>query len=300
MKLQPIIQYILKYYRPNKSKLFVSILCLTICYLSFEIVISFSSIIEKSSQQTFQKHFKDASFIISPPSGISFDRNGQLSNTDDLDSSLIHTFTSHFNNTDFSLVATNSNSISYIVIKNKSLLPNLKKFCKENEIRILSSFYVEDAASNNKVLMYDVNGIGNRFNFFSFENQISAFILGSELSSNVGMISRLVSIFSIVFTFYISLLYFQERKNEFSTLIIQGYTDKNIAIIFVDCVLQNVVAFFFSFLSLAIILSLFTASSADFKTAMGGLIYILPYLPVLIIIQLLLLLNKSVKYVSGF
>jgi len=299
MRLNPILQYLLKYYRQNKIKLFVSLLCLTICYLSFEIVISFSSIIENNSQKTFQIYFKDASFIIAPPTGIIFNRNGQLSISDSVSPSILDQFRSHFGENDYSLIS-DSNAVSFIVIRNKLLVNKLKMFCSENGIKILSSFYTDHIASDNRNLMYDVNGIGNKFNLFSFENQISAFILGSELSSKVGMISRLVSIFSVVFTFYISLLYFQERKNEFSTLIIQGYTDKNIAIIFIDCVLQNTLAFLFSFLFLGIIVNIFTTNSSDFITAIYGLIYILPYLPVLIIIQLLLLLNKSVKYASNF
>ncbi len=164
---------------------------------------------------------------------------------------------------------------------------------------INGDFYLENSNENKQTLMYDVNGVGNRFNLFTFENQISAFILGSELSSNVGFISRLISLFAIVFTFYISLLYFQERKNEFSTLIVQGYTDKNLTIIFIDCIIQNAIAFALSVLSLTILLYFLTTGS-DFSNALSGVFYILPYLPVLIIIQLLLLFNRSINYATTF
>lgn len=303
MKLQPYIQYILKYYRQNQTKLFVSVLCLTICYLALEIVISFGSVIENNSQATFQKYFDEASFIISSPSGIKFDKDGQLVSNTSLDTSLLNDFTNHFKANDFSFVKASNEpenkNISFIIVKNKSLHSKLITYCKSKEIKVLSSFYLENSNENKQTLMYDVNGVGNRFNLFTFENQISAFILGSELSSNVGFISRLISLFAIVFTFYISLLYFQERKNEFSTLIVQGYTDKNLTIIFIDCIIQNAIAFALSVLSLTILLYFLTTGS-DFSNALSGVFYILPYLPVLIIIQLLLLFNRSINYATTF
>ena len=299
----PYIQYLLKYYRPNRAKLFVSVLCLTICYLALEIVISFGSVIENNSLVTFQKYFDKASFIISSPSGIKFDKYGKLVSNTSLDTVLLNDFTKHFSAIDFSFVKASKDSdnknISFIVVKNKLLHTELLAYCKSKDIKVLSSFYVKTSNDNKQTLMYDVNGIGNRFNLFTFQNQISAFTLGSELSSKVGFISRLISIFAIVFTFYVSLLYFQERKNEFSTLIIQGYTDKNLTIIFSDCILQNVTAFVLSVLTLTILLY-FLTDATDFSSALTGLLYILPYLPILIIIQLLLLFNRSINYATTF
>lgn len=303
MKLLLYIQYILKYYRINRIKLLVSVLCLTICYLALEIVISFSAVIESNSQAAFERHFDKASFIISSPGGIKFDKYGQLVSNTPLDTSLLNDFKKHFNPADFSLVQvsnpTEKNNISFIVVRNKLLHTDLLAYCKSKDIKVLSGYYVENGKVNKQTLMYDVNGIGNRFNFFTFQNQISAFTLGTELSSKVGFISRLISVFAIIFTFYISLLYFQERKSEFSTLIIQGYTDKNLAIIFIDCILQNAIAFIFSVFTLIILLYFLTAST-DFSNALAGLFYILPYLPILIIVQLLLLFNRSLNYANAF
>lgn len=306
MNIQLYFNYIFKYYRINKIKFLVSIICLTICYLALETVISFSAIIEHNSQRAFDKYFAEANFIMAPHGGIRFDQNGELQNDSFINSSVLLRFQKHFLRSDYKLIqnaanfVSDSSKIKYISIKNKSLNKELRIFCKSNNIKVLNSFYVSNEDMKYDALLYDVQGTGNRFTVFSFQSQISAFILGSALASDVGFISRIMFLFSIVFTFYISLLYFQERKNEFSTMIIDGHTDKNLKIIFVDCIMQNVISFIMSILSIAIILFSLTKKSDDFQHALAGLLFVLPYLPSLIIIQLLLLLNRSINYASKF
>lgn len=306
MNTRIYINYLFKFHRLNKIKFAVSICCLTICYLALETVISFSTIIEFNSQETFKKYFNDANFIITTREGIKFDKDGNLQSKSLLNPVILAKIKKQFIVSDYRLIQNNRRTtddtynISYIVFGNEQLNKEIKNFCKNNNIKILNSFYVSDDVIKYDALLYDIKGTGNRFTIFSFQNQISAFILGAELSSSVGFISRVMFIFSVVFTFYISLLYFQERKNEFSTLIIQGHTDKNMKLIFIDCIFQNIISFILSILFLSIILFLLTKNTKDFQHALTGLFFILPYLPALIIIQLLLLLNRSINYASKF
>lgn len=304
MNLRLYIKYLFKYYKQNKFKLIISVICLTICFLAVEIVLSFASIIEHKSQLTFDKHFKNGNFILSSSKGIKFKKNGELLETPIIDSMTAISFVHYISGKKYRTVQLDSTpapglSSNFIVVSDKSLNSDLQKFCDSSNIKLVNSFFT-DTLGDYKAILYNVSGTGNRFPLFSFKNQVSAFVLGAELSSGVGLVSRLLFVFSVIFTFYISLLYFQERSNEFGTLIIQGHTDKSLRIIFIDCIIQNMVSFIFSILILSVILYLLTDNGDDLKNAFQGIYYIIPYLPVMIILQMLLLLNRTINYASSF
>lgn len=305
MSLTLYIKYLFKFYSQNKLRLLVSVICLTICFLAVEIVLSFASIIEHNSQQTFNRVFKDGSFILTSTKGIKFEDNGKLSKLPVLDSISTVYFINHITGKNYSTIQldsslANTSQPNFVVVFDKSLGSDLKAFCDKANIKLLNSFYTDTVSTNYKAILYDVNGTGNRFSFFSFKNQISAFILGSELSSGIGLVSRLLFIISVVFTLYISLLYFNERKNEFGTLIIEGHTDRSLRIIFIDCVIQNLLSFITSIFVLVVIMYSLTDNNNELRKTFQSLLYILPYLPVMIILQMLLLLNRTINYAASF
>ncbi|MBD2704815.1 hypothetical protein IC229_29560 [Spirosoma sp. BT702] len=294
--------YLFKYYKFNQGKYLVSLLCFFICYLSIELVFSFSSIIESDAQQTYNNYFQGANFILTSPLGIKFDDKGKLSNTPYLKPSIVNYYLANLQSGSFSIINRKLNpdrdfaSVNYLIIFSKTIPKKIVDFNNESKILNLNSYI--NADSSYDAILYDIKGTKNRFAFFSFENQISAFILGSELSSESGLVSRLMFLFSVLFTLYISVLYFQERHNEFSILVMQGYLDENMKIIFIDCILQNLVSFVISITISILFLFIFTSSETEFTNSLGGFFYIIPYFPIIVIMQFLLLFSKAIDYES--
>jgi hypothetical protein len=302
MTVGACIRYLLKFYRARTLLFSVSLLCLAICYLTVEVIFSFSSIIEQRSSASFRRYFGAGDRILSPGTGIRFDKEGELIRTDMLDGGLVREFRAVFDASAYRLVGSGDGGVSFIDISPRVPAAKLRDFCEQRGIGQLGS-YAQGGGSRvlqgGGPVLYELSGAGNRFTLFSFDNQVSASLLGRELSSDLGFLSRVIFFSAALFTFYITLLYFRERKTEYSIFIIQGYTDLNLRITFIDCLLQNGIAFMLSLGVLFGILKAYTQTGEEFHAAIGGWLYILPYVPVIVIVQLLLLLNQSISHAAA-
>lgn len=295
MKVNKHIQKIFSFYF---REYLISGIAFILTYLAIFLIFSFSSIVEQTALDSFNISFKDADFIFSTGKGIEFDKSGKLILNNSIfhsDREKIENFLKDENFQFQTISSSKENELSYILVFQKKNIYKLLSFCKSNNILVKSSFQSNSLASSEKVIMYDVNGYRNRFNVFSFKDQITSFILSKELSSVIGQLSRLVFIFSVVFTFYLSLLYFKERQSIYRVLFLQGYTDLTLRLIFIEFLIINFSAIGFSLLPLVLILWL---NGINLSFAFWGLLYALPYLPVILFLQVILLFSNVLNYLK--
>lgn len=295
MKIQ---KHLIKIFRYYFREYLISGIAFILTYLAIFLIFSFSSIVEKSALDTFNKSFNDADFIFSSQKGIEFDNSGKLISSyaifQSVGEKIVHFL--EIEKIPFKIISSSqSNEVSYILVFQKNNISKLFTFCNNNNIIIKSSFQSESLTSYEKVVMYDVNGYRNRFNVFSFKDQIASFILSKELSSVIGQLSRLVFIFSIIFTFYLSLLYFKERQPIYRVLFLQGYTDLTLRLLFIEFLTINLFALVLSLIPLTTILWL---SDINLSFAFWGFLYALPYLPVILFLQVILLFSNVLNYLK--
>lgn len=293
-----INNHILKIFKFYFREYTISGVAFILTYFAIFLIFSFSSIIEQSALDSFNKSFKKADFIFSTKKGIEFDNSGLLilnNSIDQVDEKKIIDFLKYADIQYQTIITSNSNKLSYILVFQKNNILQLFNFCKSNDILIKSSFNKENNLTSQNVIMYDVNGYRNRFNVFSFKDQITSFILSKELSSVIGQLSRLVFIFSIIFTFYLSLLYFKERQSIYRVLFLQGYTDFTLRLLFTEYLILNFSAIILSIFPLTLVLWL---NKINISFALWGLIYTLPYLPVILFLQVILLFSNVLNFLK--
>lgn len=288
-------RYLVKYYARNKLALFVSVLCLTICYLTVNIVFSFASAIETKAQDTFNEYFGDAKFILSPKSGIHLSEEGQLYFGRSLDNIIVDSFQRKYPSSAIRSIKDNEGNVHFLVFSEAVHLDGLRSLANRMHVKWQSGFTIGKDSVEFVAILYDVEGKTNRFSFFSFQNQLTAFVLGEQLSDSLGLISRILFVLAVLFSLHISSLYYRERQSEFTTLALEGFTDRSFRIILIDCVLQNAIAFLLSVLLLIVIVSKAFINGSG-KENLQGLVYIIPYLPVMVILQLIVLFNGVIGY----
>jgi len=293
-----IKNHILKTFKFYSREYLISGVAFILTYLSIFFIFSFSSIVEQKALDSFNYSFKKADFIFTSKKGIVFDKSGSLilnNVIDEIDEKIIVEFLQDEKIHYQTIVSSNAESTAYILVFQGSNISKLFDYCKDNNILVKSSFNNENPLASQNIIMYDVNGYRNRFNVFSFQNQITSFILSNEFSSVIGQLSRLVFIFSIIFTFYLSLLYFKERQSIYRVLLLQGYTDLSLKLIFIEYLLINLSAIIISIIPLVLVLWL---NGMKISFAFWGFLYALPYLPVILLMQVLILFNRVLNYLK--
>ncbi len=300
MKVTIAIRYLNRYYRANSIKFGTSIICFSICYHTVATIFSFSSVIEGRATQAYTNHFGEADFIIAPSSGIHFTAEGKLITDESLNGQLVKEVQNAIPSSNLELIASSETGVtSFIAIKGVPV-SRVKPLSDSLFLYFSSGFYVNPEKSGSKSIIYDIKGSQNRVAFFSFQNQISAFQLGNQLSSQLGVISRIIFGSAVLFTLYITLLFYKERRPEYSTLLIQGYIDDNLKIVFTDIIIQNLLGFLLATGLLVMSLRIYFEDMESYLMAVKGLLYTIPYLPVILIVQLLLCLNQAVNHATNF
>lgn len=288
-----------RFYSAKSGLLAFSIISLFCCYLTVGTVFSFASLIERKASIVFNAYFKGAAYVVTGRQGLVF-RNGELFQENVLPSQVLTAFRRYFPTVrTLELKNPLTRSVTHIVIYDQMSGSAIQDFSRVTRLQLLSSYKLLDSAGANGYF-YNLNDYANRFSIFSFKNQLSAAVLGEELSTEVGSLARILFFAAALLTVYVTVLYFQERKTESAILLIQGFIDQNLRITFLDCALQNVVALLLTCLTVPCILAYFTDGIQEMKAGLSGLVFILPYLPVITIVQLLLLVNKSLSYASRF
>lgn len=289
---------IIKIFRYYSRDYIISGIAFILTYLSIFFIFSFSSILGHKALESFQNSFKDVDFIFASSNGIEFDKSGSLITAQSIDTSYVKLITKFLKDENISyqiINKLNTNYVSYILAFQTNNVSKLFSFCKNTSISIKSSYNKDNHTSFQNVIMYDVNGYRNRFNVFTFQDQITSFILNKEFSSTVGQLSRLIFIFSVIFTFYLSLLYFKERQSIYRVLLLQGFTDFSLKLIFIEYLILNLSAIILSIIPLIFVLWL---NGIKISFAFWGLVYSLPYLPVILLLQVFLLFNRILNYLQ--
>ncbi len=294
------LQYIIKFYRAKTRLLLLSVLCLFCCYASVALIFTFASLVEQRTSAAFNSHFAGARYILSGPAGIVFS-SGRLQCSKPVKTALSGSLSAAFPSTVFKIVKCDAgNADAYIQLNTALPQQALAAYCNHHKIKMLSGFTKTDSLSAYDGYLYDLNNHQNKFSIFSFGNQLSAAVLGTETSSAIGGFAKLIFFSAVLLTFYMTLLYFRERKTEAAVFIIQGYIDTNLKITMIDSCIQNLFAFLLTIACVPLILKAVSASPQEISAVSGGLIYIIPYLPLITIVQILVLLNQSLSYAAKF
>jgi len=281
-----------KFYRHNKFKLSLNILGLISAYLSVLIILFSGNKIASNSLKQFESTFGESKYILTSNLGVNFHEDGSLLKDGIIEQNVLSDFYSSFPNVETKIINNNRDitKTAFLLINNHISQIEMDAFCERHLISIRSSLIENDQKKNN-YLLYQRNGIKNRFNLFSFENQISALTLGKKLTSQIGIISRISFFIAFTFSIYLFLTYYKERRGEFKSILFRGFTDFGFKFIFVDVLLQNIAAIF---LSIFIFVSIFQGYFNEIPTndnIISSLLMFVPYMPFVILIQYLLIIS---------
>jgi hypothetical protein len=289
-------RYLIKFYRQHAALYGFSVLSLLCCYLTVGILFAFAALVEARTTQTFDQYFRSARYVLTGPQGLAF-HNGKLATGQTIAPGTLSSFDLAFPATNGKRISTGTTTgTAYLVISDTIAPARMRDFADQQHLRFLSSF----APTGEKVpgYIYAIQEHTGRFAIFSFGTQLSAAVLGGEMATEIGRLSRLIFAVAAALTFYVTLLYTRERRTESAILLLQGYIDLNLRITLADCIVQNLLAFGATCALVPFVLNRYTHTAAEWQAGLGGLAYILPYLPVIIVLQTLVLLNQSLTYAT--
>lgn len=292
MTFKEILGYVSKYYKFRPLNFFKHLVCLYCSFLSVQITLLLASAITSQHLGGFGQYIKESRFIL--VNALIFDPKASLTAESDLNTDLVISLKKHFSPDEYDLVSLDN--YSFVAFNREVDADHMSTFVEENRLSVYNSLKVRDSDTQ-EMVVFELTGTGNRFNLFSFQTQASAFILGSELSSKQGRVSRVIFLISLLFTIYLAWVFYQERASESLFLVISGRSDSLLKLLSIEAVVLNLFAYICAVVSALILFKEFLNSPVtmtDFWVSVG---YSSPYLLFVAGLQILVLFNQILRNV---